>query len=521
MLLLLSATPPLGDEAKFLALLNLLDPTTHPLDDIAGFKAKLEQRRHAGRLLLSLDPDAPAIVLRQRSAEILRSFPDDPFVQEVAPRLIAATQDTKEDLPRLCSALKEHIADCYRIHQRVIRSRRADTEGWEFRPRGPAVENAPNLSHVREESDPAEEMERILSALEDWRFSAMEGTAADEAALARAASRYRDLLGALGIGANAFRLWLNKAEQTFEGEADILRALRAHAETYKDDDRINTMVESTRRLLKAIRTDTSHPKVVVFATLTDTASSFHKVACREIDAAKCYLLTEDNGGANAEILELFRGSPGSAVLIVDQSGEEGLNLSFADGIVHLDLPLSAGRLEQRIGRIDRYGRRLGVVRQRLLLPSDSDMSPWSAWYGLLANGFLIFNRSISDVQFLVEDLELQAFRTLLQNGPDSFVALAAEVRSRIEHERKSQDEQYALDRVALVEEPVEDFLKALEDAEIDENALECGVDRWLLEALQLRKLPFAWPNEDPFKLHVVKGTLIPRAPWQLETSCSG
>ena len=51
-LLLVSATPPLGEEARFLALLNLLDPVTHPLEDLAGFRAKLEQRRDIGKLLL-------------------------------------------------------------------------------------------------------------------------------------------------------------------------------------------------------------------------------------------------------------------------------------------------------------------------------------------------------------------------------------------------------------------------------------------------------------------------------------
>ena len=80
-LLLLSATPPLGEEARFLALLNLLDPLTHPLDDLDGFRAKLEQRRAIGRLLLSLDPDASGIVLRQRGAELIRSFPDDTVVR--------------------------------------------------------------------------------------------------------------------------------------------------------------------------------------------------------------------------------------------------------------------------------------------------------------------------------------------------------------------------------------------------------------------------------------------------------
>ena len=39
-------------------------------------------------------------------------------------------------------------------------------------------------------------------------------------------------------------------------------------------------------------------------------------------------------------------------------GEEGLNLQYAHGIVHLDLPLAPTRIEQRIGRLDRFGREL-------------------------------------------------------------------------------------------------------------------------------------------------------------------
>ncbi len=41
-------------------------------------------------------------------------------------------------LASLCAALKSHIADSYRIHQRLIRSRRADAQGgssWRAAPR--------------------------------------------------------------------------------------------------------------------------------------------------------------------------------------------------------------------------------------------------------------------------------------------------------------------------------------------------------------------------------------------------
>ena len=44
-LLLLSATPVLNNEGKFLAMLHLLDPEVHRLDDEAAFKAKVANRQ--------------------------------------------------------------------------------------------------------------------------------------------------------------------------------------------------------------------------------------------------------------------------------------------------------------------------------------------------------------------------------------------------------------------------------------------------------------------------------------------
>ena len=512
-LLLLSATPPLGEEARFLALLNLLDPLTHPLDDLDGFRLKLEQRRAIGRLLLSLDPDASGIVLRQRGAELVRSFPDDPVVQDLAPQLIEATRAAPERLVDLCGALKEHVADSYRIHQRLIRSRRADAQGWEFRPRGP---DGGAMPHVRTEGDPSDDLVVLLGTIEDWRSAAVDSLVDGNAGSPLLAARYRDLLGAVSEGADALRVWLASVVPIFAGEAEILDALRDEAEEYDDADRIETMVESVRRLIKTLRTDVAHPKIVVFATATALAAAFHEALEDELDDTPCLLLIEGGEAVDddEEGVAAFAQAPDAAVLIVDRSAEEGLNLSFADAIVHLDLPLSAARIEQRIGRLDRYGRRHGIIRHRILLPSDEDECAFSAWQTLLADGLSIFHRSISDVQFLLEDFETRALDALLMTGPDALVGLAEEIRSQIADERKSQDEQYALDRIALAEEPVETFIQALDDAEADEAALETGVDRWLIGALQLKKRPFAWPEEDPFKLGITKQTLIPRMPWQ-------
>lgn len=516
-LLLLSATPPLGNEARFLALLNLLDPQTHPLDDIEGFRVKLDQRRAIGRLLLSLDPDGSSFVLRQRAAELERTFPDDPIIGELAPRLVAATRDAPGELPHICAMLKEHIADSYRIHQRLIRSRRADSQGWEFTQRGP---NDGRRTHVRTESDPSEALSTLLATIEDWRCAAVDALATHAVEQASVTERYREMLNAIGEGASALRTWLADLAPIFDGEEEILTALTAQSVDYSDDDRIAMMVESTRRLINTLRADVEHPKIVVFATQPTLAAAFYEKLHQASEGTVCFLLSTDirlDGVPDGDdsFATQFEIASTTAVLTTDRSAEEGLNLSFANAIVHLDMPLSAARIEQRIGRLDRYGRRKGIIRHRICLPAD-DGGPWAAWLDLVADGLEIFDRSISDVQFLLESFEEKSLEALILIGPDSLGALATEVRSQVAYERKSQDEQYALDRIALVEEPVEAFIEALEDAESDEGALEAGVDEWLVGALQLKKRPFAWPNEDPFKLSATKQTLIPLIPWQRE-----
>jgi len=516
MLLLLSATPPLGEEARFLALLNLLDPDTHGLDDAEGFKAKLEQRRDIGRLLLSLDPDSPGLVLRRRGEEIQTLFGDDPFVMRLAPQLIEASRAGSEAVAPLCSALKTHIADTYRIHQRLIRSRRADAKGWEFMPRGPLGDGEPDLAHVRLEADPADQIPALLGAIEDWRYAAVDAAGEDGHRLAVYAAHYVRLLEALCSGRNAFVEVLRDLKALEDETHEIIAALQHIFDDFSDADRLDTMAQSARRLFKTLKAGASSPKVVTFGDSASLAQNFGDTLGNLGDEIVVDLLLDDSEERQSDAVERFSQAGSSAILITDRSGEEGLNLACADAIVHLDLPFSAARIEQRIGRLDRFGRRQSIIRHRILLPSDEDESPWAAWFTFLSEGLLIFNRSISDVQFLLADIEAEAFFILFRDGPEALRAFAPAVRARIAAERKSQDEQYALDRIALADEPVENFIETLEDAEEDEGALAQDVDRWLVEALQFKKRPYAWPAEDPFKLGTSNLTLVPKTPWLAE-----
>jgi ATP-dependent helicase HepA len=514
-LLLLSATPALGDQARFLALLNLLDPSSHPLNDVEGFRRKLEGRREIGRLLLGLDPEAPKLVLRQRSAEMERLFPDDATIRELAPRLVAATREAPDEVPALCAALKSHIADSYRIHQRLIRSRRADAEGWAFTPRGALGEAGPSFSHVRTEVDGNSWVEPLLPLLEEWRFAAIEVAAGDQRELNKIARRYAELLDAIAQGRRTLADWLVGAGAWpgFAEESSIFARLALLAAEGGTGDDYVTACESTRRLLRSLGADGRHPKIVAFSSSTTGASAFHAALSDALGDYTVLLLAGDGAKADEATIAAFTSPHASAVLICDRNGEEGLNLTCADAIVHLDLPMAAARIEQRIGRLDRFGRRHGVIRHRIMLPVDEDDSPWVGWADFLGEGLALFHRSISDIQFLLEGFEQRLFRVLLQQGPRGVQAVSAEVRDAIREERRSQDEQYALDRISLAEEPIEAFIETLEAAEEDEAALQDGVDQWLLGALLLKRQPVAWPAQDPFRLRATKETLIPRLPW--------
>ena len=506
-LLLLSATPPMGEERRFLAMLNLLDPLTHPLDDLEGFRAKLEQRRPIGRLLLALDPEAPGLVLRRRGAELEALYPEDPVIRELVPQLVNASRESTERLPALCAALKQHVADGYRIHQRVIRSRRADAQGWEFRPRGPWNEDVPSFAHMRIEEDEPDSTAALMSALEDWRYAAVDYVLRHPDVQTGLVSRYRGLLATFAESAGRFAEFLATAGPLFPDEQEYIDSLSAALSGIDPVERLEVMAESTTRLIKTFVGQAGAGKVVVFAESDIQASEFHRILEPRLpEEVQCLRHTTGD-------VEEFQKARTQAVLVTDSSGEEGLNLSFADAIVHLNLPFNVGQIEQRIGRLDRYGRRQDRIRHRIHLPSDEEFSPWSAWYNIVSWGFKIFHRSISDIQFLQGDLEQRAFRFLFEHGTATVNTLVQDVQARIEAERTSQDEQYALDRIVLAEDPVEPYVEAIENSEEDEAALEARVEGWLVQALQMRKIPATWPKPDPFKLCQTKNTLIPHSPW--------
>lgn len=517
-LLLLSATPVIGHEEATLALLHLLDPVAHPLSDVEGFRAKVARRQEYGRLLLLLNRNPPPFLRRQLAGDLRAAFPADEFVLAQAERLIAP-EGTEEAIAGALRALRRHIAETYRLHHRVVRTRRRDLADGTLLPRVSLL--------VAPDPDGDPRTAGLVDLLEDWRYQAAvslseESTDDAEATLA---ARYVRLVDALGqgsarLGQEATRQAAEVARgglDTFPDDRLILGELAARAaeRSPADEGYAETVAAATWLALRSSETLRARGRAVVFVTSTEAATEIAAaLQGRHALAAVERVLVGDTSEQVHAAVQRFTAADGPAAIVCDRSGEEGLNLHVAHAIVHADLPLSPARLEQRLGRLDRLGRREPRILHRFVLPSDEPLTPWHAWLALLRDVFRLFDESISEVQFQLAEVEREVARALLRGGADGLRCLTEPIRRRLAEERQRLDEQYALDQ--LVEEETDGGADAPLLRQREERATEAlarGLSIWLHDALQLRMARDAGGAE---AVRCVWGrrTLIPEEPWR-------
>jgi superfamily II DNA or RNA helicase len=114
----------------------------------------------------------------------------------------------------------------------------------------------------------------------------------------------------------------------------------------------------TRELLRALSDLWGiHPgeKIVVFTTYLGSVDSLREAIDRLFPKAGVEVLKGGDHGSKVAAEKRFRRPDGPRVLICTAAGREGINLQFARVLFNHDLPWNPMDLEQRIGRIHRYG----------------------------------------------------------------------------------------------------------------------------------------------------------------------
>lgn len=120
------------------------------------------------------------------------------------------------------------------------------------------------------------------------------------------------------------------------------------------------METKTRVLLDALRQVwqiNPEEKVVVFATYLGTVDNIKSAMGRTFPDKGVEVLKGGDHGAKTAAQRRFKRKDGPRVMICTAAGREGINLQFARVLFNFDLPWNPMDLEQRIGRIHRYGQR--------------------------------------------------------------------------------------------------------------------------------------------------------------------
>ncbi len=169
-----------------------------------------------------------------------------------------------------------------------------------------------------------------------------------------------------------------RTERLVYGSPDEIRAelelleevlAKANKVTPGRDSKLQKLLDTTLRRRLAV-----HPKVVIFTRYVDTMNYLAQQIRRDERYAHATVLTI-HGGLNERqrrevFLEFERAKVG--ILVATDAISEGINLQHAaTQVIHYELPWNPNRLEQRNGRVDRFGQRKPVVYVRTMVMDET------------------------------------------------------------------------------------------------------------------------------------------------------
>ena len=361
-LLLLTATPHDGYDPHFASLIELLDPS---LVDGRGGVAGDAYRRHVVRRLKShiRDPATGAPLFRERRVIPVKVAIDGPaaapvrrFHQALA-ALIAPRLSTGGEGARACrcAGLRQPVEALGLHHgcmcQHAACGCRALSACRRERGGGVAAGTCAVAAHVSQ---------AVAAVRRAWR-----GDESDMAEL-----EADGMAADLHSFAAAELAGLTRTDATVEA-LDALIRLGEAAEAF------DPKLDAITREVRAIRAVHPATNILIYTEYADSQLAALRALRGAVEGEVLAISGLDTERERTRIAERFAEEDG-IILISTDSLAEGLNLQQrCFNLIHLDLPYNPNRLEQRNGRIDRYGQErdpqirylylAGTFEERLLL----------------------------------------------------------------------------------------------------------------------------------------------------------
>lgn len=343
-LLLLTATPHNGYQHAFRSLLELIEPTQATLH---GTAADRQRRLESARI-------------RRMKAQIRRRRPDGTEESVFPPRTVEGIPVS--DLTEADRQLLHRVASyCSRVAREAAGSEEAELIGFAMqivkkRALSSRAALARTLEHRLEalESEEARETPPDPAELRDYQADLPLTETASERTAAR-----------------ILRSAIPADERRRQAE---IRAIREIQRLLRRAGGRDPKIEALIRELQGVFREDRAERVIVFTEYRDTLEAIGARLEKEAELAGRYVVM--TGGLTRR-QRLRRqeefARPGIRVLLATDAASEGLNLQHhCRRIVHFELPWNPNRLEQRNGRVDRYGQTRPPIIRYLYYPDSPE-----------------------------------------------------------------------------------------------------------------------------------------------------
>lgn len=172
-------------------------------------------------------------------------------------------------------------------------------------------------------------------------------------------------------------------------EADLDNGIDAYSKF--EDAKVKELLAIIERVFES-----GTKKLVVFAVFRKTLK-YLRIRLKK--AGYNTLIIHGLVENRAEIINQFKNDDNIQILLSSEVGSEGLDMQFCNSMVNYDLPWNPMVVEQRIGRIDRFGQKAPVVNIYNFVVADSIQE---VIYMRLLERIGIFRGTIGDMEAILD-----------------------------------------------------------------------------------------------------------------------
>lgn len=140
-----------------------------------------------------------------------------------------------------------------------------------------------------------------------------------------------------------------------------------------------------------------------------------------------------------KIIEEFHDDPAIRVLVSSDVGSEGLDFQFCDTLFNYDLPWNPMKVEQRIGRVDRFGQQSDRIRiYNLVIDDTIETRILMRLYDRIE----IFKHSIGDIEVILGDQIRELTQAVFSNrlSPQEEIRRAEQAATNILRRKQEMEE---------------------------------------------------------------------------------